>query len=229
MKEHVKVFGSHKKKAWVLLRSELLQGKEGKETWDEVLCLLDERLNTRYFIPIERILLISRNNGEGFAVMTLLCSLIEFLQTIYTGQYYSNSKADTNNYKYGNSESGKIVRDFLTEHEPFKTHFTKKNIDGKTFADDFYSNVRCGLLHEAATGGNWVIKVAKDEVTKDFVDLNDELNKIIYRNLFYKTLRDYVTAYKNDVLKDEKKLRNALCRKFDKLCEIDSANEPWWA
>jgi hypothetical protein len=222
------VFGSEKKEAWIALRSKLLNNEDGKEIWDEILGLLDKRLNTRYFIPIRRILLTSKNHGEGFAVMILICSLIEFLQTLEEGKYFNKDDNDKNDYRYGLGKSRDHYTRFLTQKTQFKAYFSKKNINGETYAEDFYSNVRCGLLHEAATSNGWVIRASKYKPNSDFVDLSNDPIKIIYRDLFFAAIKKYIEGYKKQVKDGDVLLRNALCRKFDKLCEIEIKDEVWW-
>jgi hypothetical protein len=174
-------------------------------------------------------------SGEGFAVMTLICSLIEFLQSCYEGKTFLHGATETK-FIYG--ASAKKFKDFLELHEPFKTTFQKplsKPIGKiKTFADDFYSNVRCGLLHEAATNNGWTIKTYKGAISStDFVDLSDEKQKIIYRDKFVETIKTYCNNYKQQIIDNEKDknkqfLRDNFCRKLDSLCMINDDSIKWW-
>jgi hypothetical protein len=177
-------------------------------------------------------------SGEGFAAMTLICSLIEFLQSCYEGKIYDYKLIKKPDTKSGYGKSGEKFKAFLEQHEPFKTIFTKVVYEPdehiKTFADDFYSNVRCGLLHEAATNNGWTIKTYK--VTNgltDFVDLSDANNKIIYRDKFVEVIKTYCDTYKQQILdnkQDSNKqyLRDNFCRKLDGLCSIDDTAAKWW-
>src|SRR5690606_13575782 len=102
----------------------------------------------------------------------------------------------------------------------------------KVFADDFYSNVRCGLLHEAATKNNWIVKTSKSSSDKSFVDISNENCKIIYRDNFVEAVKYWIEAYKKEILSDKKNggvsLRENFARKIDSLCDIkDEAY--WWA
>ncbi len=176
--------------------------------------------------------------------MTLICSLIEFLQSCYEGKGYKLNALESD-FEYG--KSGEKFKSFLVQHEPFKAVFTKpiskpeKKI--KTFADDFYSNVRCGLLHEAATNNSWVIKAENvSGNSKDFVDINDEGMKIIFRNNFFEAIKDYFTKYKEKIIEDKEEsfddgksvkvlvLRDGFCRKLDLLCGIPVSERTgkWW-
>lgn len=233
MDNTTRLFWQKTKQDWIDLRNKILANPNDPINWQEVVDLLDSRLETRYFKPIERILKMSPTNGEGFAAMALICSLIEFLQSCYEGKTYENGLKKETKLKYG--ASGSKFKAFLEQHPPFKPLFTKslaKQVGkAKTFADDFYINVRCGLLHEAATKNNWLIKVEKGST--DFVDLSNESNKIIYRDQFVQAIRDFVKDYKSQIMNNEQDLnkrylRDSICRKFDALCEVVDTAPKWW-
>lgn len=236
MDDKTRLFGDKRLKDWTDLRSKILSNPDDLSVWKEATSLLDLRLDTRYFKPIQKILKMRTTTGEGFAVMTLICSLIEFLESCYQGKSYRHGLKKETNVEYG--YAGIKFKDFLNTHDPFKTIFTKKvsNPDAKTktFADDFYTNVRCGLLHEAATKNNWKINTftKRDRGYVDIVDVSDETCKIIYRDIFYTAILDFYKLYKEELYSDKKDsenkfLRHNFCRKLDMLCEItDSAK--WW-
>ncbi len=181
-------------------------------------------------------------SGEGFAAMTLICSLIEFLQSCYEGRKYKNENKIKNltlDFEY--NHSGVIFKRFLECHEPFKSQLTNTALN-KTYFEDFYSNVRSGLLHEAATNNDWVINQKHSE---HFIDVNDENRKIIYRDNFFKAIKVYFAEYKQKIIDDKKAtiqirdepktihLRHAFCRKIDFLCDIAECDRidrspDWW-
>lgn len=228
-----KLFGKKTKQDWIDIRNDIIINPKEKTNWEKSIVLLDERLETRYFKPIQKILKMRITTGEGFAVMTLACSLIEFLQSCHEGKTYEYN-AKESKFIYG--KSADKFKSFLLSHDPFKEFFSKsvsnptKKI--KTFADDFYSNVRCGLLHEAATKNNWVIKTHQLSIsTTKFIDTTDENYKIIFRDNFFEAIKTYIDNYKQSLLKDIRtngnSLRENFARKFDMLCGIkDNAN--WW-
>lgn len=74
--------------------------------------------------------------------------------------------------------------DFLEANEPFKTMFT-----GAGTAREFYSSVRCGLLHEARTKGRWRILV--DPSAKQAIDTSVPA---IYRNRLQPAFKDFVES-----------------------------------
>src|SRR2546428_1706547 len=73
---------------WPTFRPQLIDNA-GDHLWqkafdDFFLC----RLESRYFRPIEILKKQDRFAGEGFSVMTLLCSLVEFLESTWQGKNF---------------------------------------------------------------------------------------------------------------------------------------------
>ena len=114
----------------------------------------------RYICPAEQIQHNSSIIGEGFSIMAILCTLIEALETFYDGLCYKYDKP-RKNYEYGNGKSEKMFVNFLSKREPFKQVFNEP------LAKEFYKNIRCPLLHEAATRGGWVIRIDTDSLIKN--------------------------------------------------------------
>ena len=142
-------------------------------------------------------------------------------------------------YYFGNGNSTQKFTDFLTQHEPFKAKFEKifnnSTENPQTFAKDFYSNVRCSLLHSAETKNGWKIKTySKNFIPESFVNLDDPNDKTIYRDKFFEVLENYCERYKKSIIDDEKdnngnSLRDNLCRKLDDLCGIYESDKTWWS
>lgn len=230
MVDSTKLFGLKQKKDWCDLRSQIMTGSSSKALWENATSLMDSRIETRYFTPINALLKLRHFKGEGFSVMTLICSLLEFYQSCYEGKYYKY-KADETRFVYG--ESGAKFKAFLTCHEPFKGIFagTLKKPTKKisTFADDFYVNVRCGLLHEAGTKNYWTIRKASNKFQKIIADVSDDTNKIIYSDIFYEELKRYWRAYLSSLSTQQVSQQWAFCRKMDSLCEIyNDKSTLWW-
>ncbi|MBK7683098.1 MAG: hypothetical protein IPJ26_11830 [Bacteroidetes bacterium] len=235
MKDTTRLFGKSTKKDWMNLRIKITGQPDEENNWKAATNLLKERLESRYFRPINKILNMRLTTGEGFAAMTLICSLIEFLQSCYEGKSYI-FKAAESKLIYGNS--GDKFKSFLKLQEPFKTVFNK-SVRNPTkeilnYADDFYINVRCGLLHEAATNNGWVIK-SRNSISnsKVIVDVSDEANKIIFRDEFFRSIKNYSDLYLKNIIANkndfnEQSLRDNFCRKMDSLCYIDGTSENWW-
>ncbi|HTF03988.1 MAG TPA: hypothetical protein VK826_08180 [Bacteroidia bacterium] len=169
------------------------------------------RLNDRYLSPIKSIKHDGGYTGEGFSIMTIICSLIEFLETTHQGKNYRyrrNGDPPLGQYEYG--ASGQIFIDFLSNQTPFNTQFNPQN------ADDFYRNIRCGLLHEARTNGNWTIWGNSGNGT---LIKKTSTETIIYRDDFFDALQEFINIHFKAYLLSSADRKEAFIRKFDKLCE----------
>lgn len=163
-----------------------------------------ERLRTRYLRPITAIQEIGDKNGEGFAIVALQCSLIEFLEATRRGIKYVFRDADPQRFEYSGSRA--LFVNFLTFAPPFSGLFDK------AAAIDFYEGVRCGLLHEARTKKGWRVKVGSGH--EPFVDVTE---KIVYRDLLQNAFTEYIKWYGKQLATD-KELQSAFIRAFDGLC-----------
>jgi len=136
---------------WTAMKGQLA-ACNGLEIWEKAFRdFFEARLDSRYFKPIEALEQMNQYSGEGFAIVTLHCSLIEFLASTLEGKTYRysrNGNPPLGEFEYSNSRD--MFVSFLKKNEPFKGMFSKNGA-----AEDFYASVRCGLLHEARTKGRW--------------------------------------------------------------------------
>lgn len=187
-----------------------LEGCTDPEIWKEAFRdFFKARLENRYFKPIEALGKMEQYEGEGFAIATLHCSLIEFLASALEGKSYRyrrNSDPPLGKHEYSNSRD-MFVR-FLRCRPPFNKMFANERT-----AEDFYAGVRCGLLHEARTKGMWKIRVCQSAVSA--IDTKD---KILYRNKMQDAFDQFMSRYENDLSIDDA-LQRAFIRKFNSLCE----------
>ena len=206
-----------------------------KWEWEEVYNFFEERINTRYINPINNLLNMKQNLGEGFAIVNLQCSLIETIESFVNGWIYLNdSKSEIKNGWYTriiqqssrakkhlspdeNLKNEDIFVSFFKNREPFINY----NIDGS----DFFKSVRCGLLHETQTKNNWKIKF--DTLNTGLSYIEDEEEKIIFRENFQRDLEIVIADYKNAIVNglcvwDRSNialLRKNLLFKFNHICE----------
>lgn len=110
------------------------------------------------------------------------------------------------------TSSANFFSSFLKEREPFKRVFTKK------LAEKFYGHVRCGLLHEAATKSESIIRSKKSGDLDCIVEKNG-VGIVIYRDAFQKALLDYIENYGNELLQS-KLLQKNFIRKIDDIARI---------
>lgn len=130
------------------------------------------RFDERYFAPINALTLIQKN---GFAIMAVSCLVIEALEAFRRGWESSHGKSELAFCSF-----------FDREHE-FQVF--------KGYAQPFYRNVRCGILHQAETTGGWTITLIPGRPLFDPASLRinaDEFHSALARAL--KAYSDGVAA-----------------------------------
>ncbi len=214
---------------WLALRERLKTSYEVNGDWNNAIELFKSRIQNRYFKPIEQIIRGNNLNGEGFAITTVQCALIESFAAFRQGKIYNHkSKKGGPSYEYRDSKQLYIA--FLRSVDVFLNNFSTHEE-----AEDFYKNVRCGLIHEGRVKGKWKIKAfkgVKGEVmrTKKFIDLKED-EKILYRTVLHYRLKRYLDIYCSELMaKNSGKLRRFFARKLDHLFDLkpDKKNYGWW-
>lgn len=94
-----------------------------------------ERFDERYFKP-----LLSCKYKSGFMILAVACLVIETMESFYQGIPTTSGKGKG------------IFRSFFNRH-PQLMQF----IEG---GDWFYSEIRCGILHQSETSGGWRVRRA---------------------------------------------------------------------
>lgn len=146
-----------------------------------------DRLYGRYIKPFEYSSEdFIKNYKSGFTIMTSCCLLIE--------TYVSFSE---NEFRDTNRQSGKTFGHFFTTENRFaelgvggrKLDGTIANKRDGGLPNDFYENVRCGILHNAETKNGWTITREKNA---DFFDNQTKtINATKFANRLKATLNDY--------------------------------------
>jgi hypothetical protein len=164
------------------------------------------RLSLRYLAPIKVLQDHDTYRGEGFSIMVIQCSVVEFLESTVQGMSYCFRRGEPAPGTYEYSNSSGIFLSFLVNRTPFRNDFNDET------ARSFYEGVRCGLLHEARTKNGWTI-LAKS-TRGHTIDGNQ---KIVYRDNFQAALLAFVEWYRA-ALPTDYALQEAFIRKFDSLC-----------
>ena len=205
---------------WKKIESKL--NSQIDENWEEAFKYFDVRIKTRYLDPINLILKMKTNTGEGFAVVNLQCSLIETLESFINGCSSSfNKKKRKNEWKKNNNlvfkSNKEIFESFFNKRDPFINYFQK--IDG----NDFYENVRCSILHETQTKKDWVIR--KNIIDDKTAFKLEKSSKILYRDNFQNDLEILIDNYKKAIINftdlneiNKKELRDNFILKFNHIC-----------
>ena len=196
------------------------------EFWGMAFTFFEQRIVTRYLLPINQILDMNLNTGEGFAVVGLQCSLIETIECFYNGWIHNPSKKPRYSFRekddhspahYGTNylNNQNIFESFFINRSPFKELPNK--IDGASF----YESVRCGLLHETQTKSNWLIRTNKDK-SVFYEEINGK--KILYRTEFQNALIQVIEGYKKEITEGVDSynitLRENFIAKLDRICKI---------
>jgi hypothetical protein len=190
---------------WRTLEIEIRRDFDNVQLWNKALDIFKQRMNVRYIESADAIENSCTISGEGFAISTILCSLMDVLETFYNGICYKCEKPRTNS-EYGNGKSRFLIIEFLSKRRPFNEYFDR------TLAEDFYLNVRCPLFHEAMTRNGWVIRID----TTSLVEVNSG-NKILNRVRMLECFKTYIGNYRSIVL-HSKERKNAFIRKMNCIC-----------
>lgn len=189
---------------WAVARQALVVGQPSG--WDAAYAdFFSERLKLRYFEPIQVLQANGAQRGEGFSIVAIQCSLIEFLESTAQGTNYRYVRGGQQLGQFEYSSSRDIFVSFLTTRSPFATTFNAAT------AEDFYASVRCGLLHEARTKNGW-------RIWADGSAVADTHQKIVFRNNFQDALLTYLAEYAQRLPLDAS-LQEAFVRKLDYLCQ----------
>lgn len=183
----MKIAGELTIKDWEDLEEKLALNND--ELWGLAFNFFEERIRTRYLNPINAILNLKQNNGEGFAVVNLQCSLIETIESFINGWIYEHPniiKINGGNLQ-GNYE---IFISFFHNHIGFK--------EMENEGSEFYRYVRCACLHETQTKNKWLVR-SDNQQTKIFFK-NENGEKIIFRENFQKALENSISDYKRAII-----------------------------
>jgi len=217
--EDIKIAGVHTVKQW----KELEQTLNNREDvcWEYAFRFFEERIETRYLKPIEAILKMEDNKGEGFAVVNLQCSLIETIESFINGCFSEfNNKKRSTEWK---NRKGDII--FHFNKDIFHSFFSKRSefVKYKISGIDFYKDVRCGLLHETQTKNSWLILTDTEKSNYLYQEKNNF--KIIYREVFQLELKNLIERYGKAIIEGKdfdkiegNKLRQNFRDKFNHIC-----------
>lgn len=202
---------------WNELRPTLLYSKGN---WPLAIQVFEDRMNSRFINPIEKIKSIDKKEGEGFSIALISVVLIEFLAAFEFGKIYKVHKEGLAPHEYYSGIA--LLKSFFRSVDLFSKHFESNNK-----VQRFYENIRCGLVHEARTMGNDVI--ISNESNKNtsphlmYFKENEEWR--LNRDLMLETIKAFGANYKERLLIDEFSLRKKFILKMD---DIAGLNHVWY-
>ena len=225
-KEEIKIAGNLTINDWKDIKEKL--ETPNNKLWGFAAHFFEERIKTRYLDPIHAIQKLCKKKGEGFAMVNLQCSLIETFECFINGWLFylddncKGCKKGKNKMYWKDTIEKEIEKH--SNKKIFISFFNRFNNEFKINGEDFYTNVRCGLLHETQTKGNWVIRVTEKDTKK--CDKEDRDKYIIYRNNFQDQLKELLEEYQDCLIKNEdfreieaEDLRKNFIAKMDHICK----------
>jgi hypothetical protein len=203
-------------KDWPTIRATIDEDRSPKVWIPAIDIVLRGRLNRLYFDPIHR---LTRKHGEpgqgeGFSILTIQCSVLEFLAALRKGWSFKHGHKvqGTENY-YGNSKL--LYTSFLREEAPFAKSFTTAER-----ANHFYTDIRCGLVHEGQTKNSW--RIWRGKPSDPLIDFD---RKAIHRDVMQRHIEAYLDRYCRELTLSVD-LQQAFIRKFDHLYQNTAAPRP---
>ena len=106
----------------------------------EIAQFIHDRFTERYIRPLRAIPKFPKNLRNGFCTMAICCLMIEALESFWQG--LANTRPT-------GASSGAFAS-FFNRSDNLK--------EFRAYAGKFYTNVRCGILHQAETTGGWKIR-----------------------------------------------------------------------
>ncbi len=145
--------------------------KKNESDKDILIQIIEHRLKDRYMKVLNN---ANDIDLSSFLILAISCLLIETLQCFYEGRNDTNKKG----------EGQKIFKNFFKRESLLFPGL-------EDISDVFYKNIRCGILHQAETKEGW--RLNKNG------PLLDKEKRIINGLLFYKSLKEAIDNYLNEL------------------------------
>jgi hypothetical protein len=209
----MRIAGKQTVHEWKLLRTRL-HTKPTLRLWDSAFRRFHRaRIETRYLQPIASIKQHDRQVGEGFAIVALFCTLLEYLESCERGdnfRFVPTKNTILQPHEYNQHQAAGYFKDFLRTRTPFNT------LVPADLVDSLYRDVRCGLLHEAKTKGGWTVST---KPSGGILVSQRGSNVTLFRNELLPSIEMYLEDYRQRLLVDPN-TQAAFIRKFDHLCVL---------
>ncbi len=171
--------------------------------WNKAIEIFQMRIEGRYLEPVDLLIRAERNKPAikrhfGFTILAIDCLLIETLQAFRDG------KKDTRN------QSSDMFKRFLAMRPSFKRYFNE------SLANRFYTDFRCGILHQAEIrGGSRVWSVGP--LTEIQSGQIKKINRTEFHNALKLEFHQYLDELKNPA---DHTLRKNFREKMDYICTL---------
>jgi len=218
---------------WIAIKRSL-NSYDVDESWEQGFELFRKRILKKFIEPIDAIIELKNHHGEGFAIVTIQCALIETFSAFKYGKIYNHRYHEGVDPGYQYNDSREIFVKFLRNENIFEGHFWIFEAGGKVpdkpfSANDFYSNVRCALMHEGKTRKNWTINVKPRSLPVGVFLSESRGKKKIYRTVLQRSLKKYLNDYIDELrIEGNSELRKYFAREMDHLYQLKKNNLGWW-
>ena len=217
MNDNIKISKSFTVGDWKELRPDLIYSDR---RWMEAFDIFEDRLKSRFFNPIDLIKAHGKNEGEGFSITLVSVVMLESLAAFELGKIYKSNKDRLSPCEYNSGI--KLFRLFFNKSKVFSPHFSSK-----TAIENFYENIRCGLVHEGRTLKNDVIisenSIKNTQNGKIYFKVEGESR--LNRDLLLLKTVEYIEALKNRIIQNDISTRNNFILKMD---EISGLKHVWY-
>lgn len=187
--------------------------------WETAIQIFEDRINFRFLEAIETLKESDdkhyKTNGQrryGFAATALMALLIETLAQFYDGVKESPSRDNKNFYVEFLTSKSLILKDYF-------------NQDDRKVAEIFYKTIRCGILHQAETRENSLIRYRKEgdwELSNPFERIEKE-SLIVYWAALFRLLKQEIEEYKEKLKSGDQILRENFKTKMDIICRVSNS------
>ena len=157
-------------------------GPNDENDWQTAISYLEQRLKERYVEAADTLIqaeshLPPAEKRFGFVILAVDCMLLETIQSFYVGLNDTKGK------------SKEMFTCFLTTRENFRSHFDFAK------AETFYTDFRCGILHQTETKGDsrvWAVGQLVMTEGNSLIINRNEFHDCMKKELelYIKTLRD---------------------------------------
>jgi hypothetical protein len=165
--------------------------------WPRAAAIVRDRLEGRFLRYADQIL---PDIHSGFVVLAIDCLVAETIQQFSEGIEYSKNP-------------GGVFKRFLGRSQ-FRPYFTPE-----TVREDFYSDIRCGLLHQAEAKNQWRVRRDQEKLLTR-VGTGYVINVLLFHAAIKTTLDNYLSEL---LRPEENESRKKLWTKMGFICDVRKA------
>jgi len=183
---------------------------EGKKDLNGLADFIGERLSERYIGPLQ-----TSSEKHGFLMMAAVCLLTETLESFYQG-WPTTDKGIPRKDIQDPCKPTDPKRTTVSSSEVAFCYFFQRELAFsplRSYSQDFYVHVRCGILHQGETTGGW--RIWREGALFDDKDLTVNADKFLAE--VKKAVQTYADKLRNAAWNDD--LSSSCCNKMDAIIE----------